>query len=370
MNLNGQWTGEYSGTNKGLLVVELDDVEDQLQGTAVAIDYDLALPATECELFLSKGQDKFTLSRPFYPVDRNTCLAISPADFEKRYPGVTRPTKADIECEIVPPRISIKWKTDIGTSGECTLARGDGGKPSTLEPIKEVTDWSTFKNYATELPSDRFIFRGQEKKIWRLRTAFHRTDRASLRRFLSIDVKTLHRNLSGMTSHRFDLTDGLDYAAFLALVQHHGYPTPVLDWTRSPFIAAYFAFRNLDPTTIAKDDRVRIHVLDGKAWNMLPHATAVSPAFLHMTIVEPLAINNVRVVPQQSVSVVTNVEDLETHIQRLERIQKWSFLKVIDLPAEERSKVIRELDLMGINAGSLFPGLDGACRQLKERFFG
>jgi hypothetical protein len=31
--------------------------------------------------------------------------------------------------------------------------------------------------------------------------------------------------------------------------------------------------------------------------------------------------------------------------------------------------VMRELDLMGINAGSLFPGLDGACQQLKERFF-
>jgi hypothetical protein len=30
---------------------------------------------------------------------------------------------------------------------------------------------------------------------------------------------------------------------------------------------------------------------------------------------------------------------------------------------------MRELDLMGINAGSLFLELDGACQQLKERFF-
>jgi hypothetical protein len=32
-------------------------------------------------------------------------------------------------------------------------------------------------------------------------------------------------------------------------------------------------------------------------------------------------------------------------------------------------KVLRELALMGINAGSLFPGLDRACNQFKERFF-
>jgi len=36
----------------------------------------------------------------------------------------------------------------------------------------------------------------------------------------------------------------------------------------------------------------------------------------------------------------------------------------------ERDHVIRELRLMGITQGSLFPGLDGACEELRERFFG
>jgi hypothetical protein len=90
---------------------------------------------------------------------------------------------------------------------------------------------------------------------------------------------------------------------------------------------------------------------------------------LHITALEPLATNNPRALPQQSVSTVTNVDDMEKYIYERERIMKNKYLSAIDLPASERRAVIRELDLMGINAGSLFPGLDGACGQLRERFF-
>jgi hypothetical protein len=88
-----------------------------------------------------------------------------------------------------------------------------------------------------------------------------------------------------------------------------------------------------------------------------------------MTLLEPLAINNSRVVPQQSVSSVTNVDDLEKYIWTQEQATKKTYLTAIDLPAIDRQLVMRELALMGIDAGSLFPGLDGACNQLKERFF-
>jgi hypothetical protein len=87
-------------------------------------------------------------------------------------------------------------------------------------------------------------------------------------------------------------------------------------------------------------------------------------------MLEPLAINNPRVVPQQSISMVTNIDDLEDYISLREKEKNKTYLQAIDLPAAERRQVMRELDLMGINAGSLFPGLDGTCQQLRERFFG
>jgi hypothetical protein len=73
--------------------------------------------------------------------------------------------------------------------------------------------------------------------------------------------------------------------------------------------------------------------------------------------------------PQQGISTMTNVDDMETYIQDIEAKHSKTYLQAIDLPVSERSIVSRDLAMMGITAGSLLPGLDGACEQLRERFF-
>lgn len=35
--------------------------------------------------------------------------------------------------------------------------------------------------------------------------------------------------------------------AFMAFLRQNGFPSPLLDWSRSPFIAAFFAFCRADP---------------------------------------------------------------------------------------------------------------------------
>src|SRR6202035_2701777 len=163
-----------------------------------------------------------------------------------------------------------------------------------------------------------------------------------------------HRHLSGLTTHRFNLSDALDYAAFLNLAQHHGYPTPMLDWTQSPFVAAYFAYRDLSKSNIGPNHKIRILVLDSKAWSSsLERAQALVPGYSHMTLLEPLALNNPRAVPQQSLSSVTNVDDLERYVDFVERRNGRTYLRAIDLPSTERRIILHELALMGITAGSL-----------------
>jgi FRG domain len=43
----------------------------------------------------------------------------------------------------------------------------------------------------------------------------------------------------GKSIHNEALTDYLQY------LRHYGYPSPLLDWSYSPFVAAYFAFREI-----------------------------------------------------------------------------------------------------------------------------
>jgi hypothetical protein len=73
-------------------------------------------------------------------------------------------------------------------------------------------------------------------------------------------------------------------------------------------------------------------------------------------------------IPQQAASTVTNVDDIEDYIKSMQRNGK-TYLSAVDLPVNNRRQVIRDLSFMGITAGSLFPGLDGACEELKERNF-
>jgi hypothetical protein len=362
--MNGQWIGSFTAagpgtTTTGPIIVDLDDAGSAYLGHLVMVAPDTS--AILAELAIPKGQTKASFTVTPTPIDRRTAHPLPNA----QSPG--RPIHTEWQFGV--DEISIKWSAENGTAGEATLRRSEGNKQSEL-PVHAVSAWSDFKAFAIELEPYRFLFRGQGNNTWRLRTSFHRTGRASLLRFNSQDLTALQRQLSGLTTHRFNLTDALDNAAFLNLVQHHGYPTPLLDWTYSPFIGAYFAFRNLRPRQLSQEQKVRIFVLDGRQWNNdWERSPVIAPAFLHLTLLEPLAINNPRALPQQSVSVVTNVDDIETYVKEREKQRGANYLSAIDLPVTERRRVMQELALMGINAGSLFPGLDGACEQLRERYF-
>jgi len=89
---------------------------------------------------------------------------------------------------------------------------------------------------------------------------------------------------------------------------------------------------------------------------------------INLSIGEFIAIENERMIPQQAVSTLSNVDDIESYIRSRESDDK-KYLSAIDLPVAERDRVMEDLSYMGITAGSLFPGLDGTCEELRERNF-
>lgn len=187
---------------------------------------------------------------------------------------------------------------------------------------------------------------------------------------MQIPEVDLHANLSSLTQHVFELDNPKENGAFYSLVQHHGYPTPLLDWTYSPFIGAFFSYRTLRRENMHDDSFVRIFVFDKREWSRdFPHFGLISPAPPHLSFLSALAINNSRMVPQQALSSVTNIDDLENFIKSRQKAKSKTYLEIIDLPTSARPVVMQELSLMGITAGSMFPGLDGACEQLRERYF-
>ncbi|MEQ1403371.1 FRG domain-containing protein [Rhizobium sp. YS-1r] len=352
------------------MMIDADDLGDHVEGRAYVFDNAQGMPGFVASFRTSNRNPVQTLNIALDVLHPVTFDVIPRHQVPQVFPGQAIPASATLILTLKKRVLSVKWSTPAGTSGTAMLPRSKADKPSDYRADRAIKTWDSFKRFAIGLEPGRFIFRGQSRPF-RLRTAFHRTKRKDLVRFINEDIPTLHRMLTARTKHLFNLNEPLQNGAFWNLAQHHGYPTPLLDWTHSPFVAAYFAFRPERQTIDMRSDKVRIVMFDRRQWttdfSQLQRVHFTRP---HFSILEAYAIENERALPQQALSSVTNVDDIESYISSREVQQGKRYLRTFDLPYEERDNVLRELRLMGITAGSLFPGFDGACEELRMRLFG
>lgn len=231
-------------------------------------------------------------------------------------------------------------------------------------------NWKEYKNFVTEnyITSPKVIFRGQPDHSYKLRTSFHRCNRNNLLEYLNNDIPNLRHAVNAVSTFYYRENDGEHLGALLSLAQHHGYPTPLLDWTLSPYISAFFAF-TVPSDGSKRAEAVRIFVFDMRGWPLTAIPQMIYDPLSCITFHKFPAHNNPRYVPQQSIASFSNVDDMENFISEREKATGKKFLTIIDIPVAERQKAIEELNLMGINEGSLFPGIEGVCRSLKQRYF-
>ncbi len=359
IQMQGQWIGRYEGDNFGDAIIDIDILNETLEGSLSIHDDD-----RNCADFHAD----FSIATKLAESGTFSLRVVAPTVYNPNQgPSVEYNSYADTDWLIDGDKIVMAWTTSEGRCGKAYCNRSNSGPASKLVP--NVLTWEEAKTKFFGLERDRYIFRGQHNSKWLLQTGFHRRNRYNLSRYERLDIPLLHAETSAKTKHVFDLTKPLELGAFYALIQHHGYPTPLLDWTHSPFVAAYFAF-NEKITPSDNVDYVRIFVFDEKNWcSDFYRLQTIKATYPHFSLLKPLALENPRMAPQQSVFTVTNIADIENFLLTRSEVKAKSYIYAIDIPIAHRVRALSDLSLMGISAASLFPGLDGICEYHASRNF-
>ena len=108
-----------------------------------------------------------------------------------------------------------------------------------------VNKWIEAKAILEKL--DGYIFRGQSNSEWGLSPTIERhatRHHIPRKNALYHELKILHKFQQEAHHYKSDLPDTSDIFEWLALLQHYGGPTRLLDFTSSFYIAAFFALNN------------------------------------------------------------------------------------------------------------------------------
>lgn len=254
---------------------------------------------------------------------------------------------------------------------------------NSLRDLQELTAYSN----ARWPNSDRCLFRGQSNADWSLQTSLARELVGSrLGWYQAAQLEREMMNRFWREAHR-ELEPGVSSKRAISLnswplMQHHGTPTRVLDWSLSPYVALYFAVEQ------RWDD-------DGALWwfnaataehlmvNIFGHTyidtsrslfksgddevfTTPTPPLMLFTYELNLAIQ--RMGNQQSMFTVC-LDPTADHDRVLNGLASYGdgpHCGKLIIPKALKPEILRELQLMNVTGKALFPGLDGLGRTLRE----
>jgi hypothetical protein len=232
---------------------------------------------------------------------------------------------------------------------------------------------------------EEYWFRGQCNESWCLRTAF-------MRSCCKLDMS--HDQLTGLedtalrafkwSAHlhvRPELLEKVKTTpCWWALMQQHGAPTRLLDWTASPYVAAYFAVLQDEDgsdgavwffcsTKLREDYTKRVgesmpdfEERDACKWTKLIEERR------REKIVVPLSFSlasSERIVAQQG-KFTMSFDIREEHDSIMMSHNDGSDLQRLVIPHKSKPKYLLRLRSMNITGASLFPGVDGLGMAMKE----
>jgi len=255
--------------------------------------------------------------------------------------------------------------------------------------VKELHTWESFEQEVEQLfeavktrrsgadtrVSDP-LFRGHADGSWGLQTTLERYSpkEYTVRHYFEI-MRSVRPEAQSFTGKRWDFDpncgqfpDGhrpLEEYEFMIYLQHHGFPSPLLDWTRSPYVAAFFAFQ---PNVTPKTDRVAIYSYI-EHWGHGKSGSLYSVG----TVGGYVTTDRRHHIQQCEYTYATRkIEDRRAycnHETALEepKVVVQDLLTKYLIPTSERPKVLAKLDLMTINSYALFGNEKGLMEHLAYR---
>lgn len=214
--------------------------------------------------------------------------------------------------------------------------------------VFDLPSWHCFHRFLIETIAyyDAYIYRGHRDEKWRLLSSF---DRCTGELSQEIRSEVLAHHVEDFKKRALDAgirgaEPSLSQDQWWALGQHHRLLTPLIDWTCSPFVAAFFAFRDCH-----KGEKRAIFAVSQIEVFRQGGALRLSAAVTR---------HNERMRRQAGLHTQTTYQtvlDLEALIEsRPTSIDTWVLIKML-IPNKCRKCCLRDLRLMNIIPINLFP---------------
>ncbi len=175
--------------------------------------------------------------------------------------------------------------------------------------------------------------------------------------------------------------DGL--LPLLALAQHYGVPTRLLDWSDRPLVAAFFAARSAAEKPSGKPLSVWALDID---WVINVAFPDVRPARkirkMSVYVVTAPRATNPNLHAQGGVFTTENlvksdfpkkvaVSSVNAMVQKKWKAKKYirPVMAHVTLPGGEANKLLRLLNQVQINSATIYPGYQGVAKSLQERTY-